>query len=112
MTDRDLLKFAARAAGYVVEFIGDDAYRNGQMGRWDPLEDDGDAFRLAVDLKLELLLGSNAVVTEKDNHETRIEFVWHENDPHALRRAIVMTAAEIGKIQNDLIHEKNKQRCT
>ena len=52
MDDRELLKRAAKAAGYWSNEYGcvDKLPRPG----WDPLTDDGDALRLAVVLQMEL----------------------------------------------------------
>jgi len=98
MSDHDLLVFAAKAAGLPVESqsqyikvreIGDseDSYLlSGKKyfvygEEWNPLEDDGDAFRLAVRLRIEVI------------HD-----VTSLGDPFlAYRRAIVRAAAEIGR---------------
>ena len=58
MTDRELLESAARAAGYTLHIWGaKGAECVSRMDtlrptRWNPLEDDGDALRLAVKLQL------------------------------------------------------------
>ena len=89
MTDKELLELAAKAIGSKLIWHKslqpycclDDPINNGE---WNPLTDDGDAFRLAVDLKI-----------------TAILFVNHYDamacDRTATRRAIVRAAAEIGK---------------
>ena len=56
-SDRELLELAAKAAGYKIlywdvgdiysERIGEVAFVEA-LGEWNPLTDDGDAFRLAV----------------------------------------------------------------
>lgn len=93
MTNRELLELAAKAAGIDVFWhAGWNSLalkRNNQA--WNPLTDDGDAFRLAV--KLHLLYGINDDIL---NHYLAIEFSL--DDPYAAtRRAIVMAAAEVGK---------------
>lgn len=112
MTDKQLLELAAKAAGYKtiqyqdlksngldVRYGIDEAIWNGE-NYWNPLEDDGDALRLAVDLKLSLYI----------NHAVRVDYYIPHGLPQvplyeplepdvyaATRRAIVRAAAELGK---------------
>lgn len=69
MTDRELLEAAARAAGmkigyepgcwFQTERKGDVAlYSMDKPATWNPRDDDGDALRLAVDLRLTVLESS------------------------------------------------------
>lgn len=80
---------------------GDNQDHNGadQEFRWNPLEEDADALRLAVKLEMRL---------ELDNHWRRASAqqipngqwftVGHDGDPcAATRRAIVRAAADIGE---------------
>ena len=93
MTDRELLELAAKASGELTaSWYGNDAYFDGVLSRWNPLEDDGDALRLAVKLAFELDFGykNGAAV----RHSTGIK-VLDDN----YRRAIVRAAAEIGRNQ-------------
>lgn len=103
MTDRELLELAAKAAGLAVEW---DYYVGGEDGGfvtregfvWQPLTDDGDALRLAVKLKMDVLITEVDVwaMAEADPAAGCSEFA--APDPHAAtRRAIVRAAAEIGK---------------
>lgn len=95
MTDRELLELAAKAAGYdfitVEEHDTGDwiaAWKGQESIDWNPLTDDGDAFRLAV--KLQLL----------DIHDVGIApvNVWEGECPYAAtRREIVLAAAAIGR---------------
>jgi hypothetical protein len=97
MTDRELLELAAKAAGIHVRTwdghsgpmcaIDDDLH--GSM--WMPLSDDGDALRLAVKLSLAVVININggAIVM---SHDASVSF-----EDACTRRAIVRTAAEIGK---------------
>ena len=100
MADRELLELAAKAAGIKFSEIGGGARYAPQPGimqpyvPWNPLEDDGDALRLAV--KCAQLFGFYrflrawiaAMATENGS----------PSDPlAATRRAIVRAAAEIGK---------------
>lgn len=99
MTDEELLTLAAKAAGYTLwwkegtckggpyraPFIGDRP--------WRPLEDDGDAFRLAVKLGMNTVFGANYVIV---NGDVQMPTVNNANDPYAAtRRAIVRAAAEL-----------------
>ncbi len=55
MTDTELLEFAAKTGGY--SFDGDILRNNNtefEYSGWNPLEDDGDAFRLAVHLRMNI----------------------------------------------------------
>lgn len=94
MTDRELLELAAKAAGIVIT---DDHYWNdgaGQWVRWNPLESDGDALRLAVTLGF-INPGqwpSVSHVADRMLRETN-NVDWYA----ATRRAIVLAAAEIGR---------------
>jgi len=100
MTDKELLELAAKAAGIEVYAV----YPSGTVLRhsqdhegWSPLTEDGDALRLAVQLKLEIEWWKTGVnVSHPVYAPMPIEHL--ENDPYAAtRRAIVRAAAEIGK---------------
>ncbi len=94
MQDDELLTLAARAAGLKAQYSnnwGDfsigEPYSEEEV-RWNPLEDDGDALRLAV--KLNLLLGPEF------SHYLSLERFAHQDqdDAFATRRAIVRAAAD------------------
>lgn len=94
MTDRELLELAAKAAGIKVFFDDEgDCYRvkaSGNRACWNPLDDDGDALRLAVKLNRTDI---GALIM---NYTTGAEY---RDCPYsATRRAIVRAAAEIGKV--------------
>ncbi len=110
MTDRELLELAAKAIGIDGLPFLDNQYCQGALrcGYWDdlnescwnPLEDDGDALRLVVKLKLSI------TIHERDHHKWS-HIVWVgsvfellHDDHGAVRRAIVRAAAEIGKEKN------------
>lgn len=108
MTDRELLMLAAKAAGLIIVDEDDDLTlyvisqhrkRNGdEYGeRWAPLEDDGDALRLAV--RLGMCVDVRQAHTEATPPGDRYtESEEHEYDPEAAtRRAIVRAAAETGR---------------
>jgi hypothetical protein len=104
-TDRELLKLAAKAANININGWDESGfvigYWDGYELDWNPLEDDGDAFRLAVTLGLEIYVddGTETIVSKDLRHD------WHGGvtEPHgrnkyeATRRAIVRAAAEIGR---------------
>lgn len=128
MTDRELLELAAKAAGYALKWgetyiVGDDEVDctdlsyvvSGQPDEadwlWSPLEDDGDALRLAVNLGIQIrqypiydtprfaALACEAKWSSDAERQVGAEaLVNYEGDPYAAtRRAIVRAAAEIGK---------------
>jgi len=116
MTDRELLEMAAKAAGIDGEYrterlcIAGDwldvtaIFYDGGMRWWNPLEDDGDALRLAVTLGIDFYMGAGDVpeawagyyMPGRENKKHACEPV--NGDPYAAtRRAITRAAAEIGK---------------
>ena len=112
MTDRELLELAAKAAG--IERAEDrfdcglsitlTSGRHESLPQWNPLTDDGDALRLAVKLGLAIRVLEKCVFVESDpetllgqSQYSELE-MYGNSDPYAAtRRAIVRTAAEIGK---------------
>ncbi|MBG7005422.1 hypothetical protein FA258_21700 [Pseudomonas aeruginosa] len=115
MNDRELLELAARAAGMNIQRsrLDDPLHRdflmNGEGVRnlgqcsfpWNPLDDDGDALRLAVKLKLEIerskYSDDRVYVGPPDTAPWREEADSEQDIYQATRRAIVRAAAEIGK---------------
>ena len=102
MTDTELLEFAAKAAGY--SFDGYTLRNNNtefEYSGWNPLEDDGDAFRLAVHLRMNICHYSGCTDAHDRvgvNKGYGIKPVPYKDDIlKALRRVIVLAAAEIGK---------------
>ena len=84
MSDREMLKLAAKAAGlHRCENYYTDAA--GNHVEWNPLHRNGDALRLAVELRL---------MDEVSVMNSQYESV---NPLAATRRAIVRAAAEIGR---------------
>ena len=121
-SDRELLEWAAKASGYTTNHPWnaerltfnppvDALYVMNENGVvhtawWNPLTDDGDALRLAVDLDLAIVpypiynKQKHSVLVQKKNlDEPRFEKMeLHGDDPRAAtRRAIVSAASEIGK---------------
>lgn len=99
--DRGLLKLAAKACVELTRsWYDNESYLDGILNHWNPLEDDCDAFRLAVSLGLTVHQWSDEVCVCNFNG-TINESVAKVDDSHAAtRRAIVLAAAEIAKNSN------------
>ena len=112
MTDRELLELAAKAAGMLVKkntvAVDSDDHLIGIKVRaterekyhtWNPLTDDGDAFRLAVKLGLGISIPLRNKRTDVVTFSgPLISVIEAHGDPYAAtRRAIVRAAAEIGR---------------
>lgn len=86
MTDRELLGLVANAVGMQIDPI-DAAHVPDQWVNWNPLTDDGDAFRLGVACGV---LGSREVA-----HHKALLCLFSDYDKLELeRRAIVLAVAE------------------
>lgn len=111
MTDRELLELAAKAAGIKAQW---DSPERGMMVltpdgidtmTWNPLNDDGDALRLAVKLgmKLQSYKQNGLVTAVQANgvnvgiHDAGQKSDWYGDPYIATCRAICHAAAEIGK---------------
>jgi hypothetical protein len=99
MNDRELLELAAKAADLcVLRIYGhtDGKLYDAKGKEWNPLADDGDALRLAVKLGM-----------MDDPKRVHVTIMWNlselkDDDPYAqVRRAIVRTAAEMGKAMQE-----------
>ena len=109
MTDRELLEAAARSAGYIVVHLtqwGDAAVVHEPRSmsqipfRWSPLNDDGDALRLAVKLRIEVepWIHGDSACARAAIREILIDEPHYGDDPgRATRRCIVRAAAAIGQ---------------
>lgn len=105
--NRELLQLAAKAAclegaqyqcGHWLEirYGMTEAMWSETLDRyWSPLEDDGDALRLAAALKFTVDFESGVVWGAGDLDETRLGHATA--DEPCVRRAIVRAAAEIGR---------------
>jgi hypothetical protein len=114
MTNKEMLEFAAKAAGFAnFDYACPESGICVELGRrrgaittyWNPLNDEGDALRLAVKLGLQVFTDYKSGIDLQPGTGVLIgpelppEF-WlaHNDDPYAAtRRAIVRAAAEIGK---------------
>ena len=109
MTDKEMLERAAKAAGIVFTEIDshgvwfDAPHKElGKFGvTFNPLTDDGDAFRLAVKLLMRVrFLEHKTEVTAALSSAEIVEL--HNADPlAATRRAIVRAAAEITRARGN-----------
>lgn len=100
LVDQELLRLAIKPTGW-----GEVVFRNtggiwththikapsGTLTKWSPLGDDGDAFRLAVELKMDIMVDSVRCVDYGVCVNIQGESCF------AVRRAIVAVAAEIGR---------------
>lgn len=103
-TDRELLEMAAKAAGLdgtYCELVGGVPalyVKTDSLGMWAPLEDDSDALRLAVKLRISIDMDEQYVFGVRDRESGLGMCECWNDDPHAAtRRAIVRAAAEIGR---------------
>ena len=96
--DSELLWWAAKAIGVHIA-QGSRIAIDGKL--WNPLEDDGDAFRLAVRLNIDLCPHGSAAAHRIDMDEggfaIRIIEAGSKDERENARRAIVRVAAEIGR---------------
>jgi len=113
-TDRELLELAAKAIGRGLEWVSvrlDDVAEPRltdsnpfwfNWPRWNPLADDGDAFRLAVRLNIRLnqypgMVTANFPFPDEENlRKTLVQDAAVISLEQASRRSIVRAAAEIG----------------
>jgi len=128
MSDKELLMLAAKAYGFgdpqkglVIWTESEYPKNSGQKGAlwnyighmdtaqlWNPLADDGDALRLAVKLKFEIYyqVDTNGIESGVEVGSIYEPFRSNESEEHAMRRAIVRSAAEVGEgklTQDDLM---------
>lgn len=102
-TDKVLLELAAKAAGieyqWEVDLQGVPYMHNLENGcEFDPLNNDGDTFRLAVQLKMLVDPVNRVVASYSSDICIDIDPDEQEDDSYkAVRKAIVRAAAEIGK---------------
>jgi len=102
MTDRELLEWAAKAAGIVRDHTDDSWYQSGGgscRANWSPLTDDGDEARLEARLGLHVRWRTHHVEVGRLLDDTWQEsYALHGGDKQAARRyAGVRAAAAIGR---------------
>jgi hypothetical protein len=112
-TDRELLELAAKAAGISIDKSEANGGGVGNNGfsitgdamldwhnniRWNPLIYDGDALRLAIKLRIDIITRDSSRETWAQAPMQRTVLVpWEGNEYAATRRAIVRAAAAIGR---------------
>ena len=103
LTDRELLELAAKAARLTVTDQSTrvvTSFWGSWGGSWNPLDNDGDALRLAVKLRMMI---DDIRQGYKEGHIVAVADGAHAYEPRgddpyaATRRAIVRAAAELGK---------------
>jgi hypothetical protein len=114
VSDRELLELAAKAAGIEVtrsrledplnrDMLVENSVRNGgqRLGPWNPLTDDGDALRLAVELGIAVQChlhdGEGYALAGAGQIPNAVDIRPNDDPAAATRRAIVLAAAEIGR---------------
>lgn len=115
MTDREMLELAAKAAGHALQWgekydVGGDVVDCTDMAyitnngvefaeHWNPLADDGDALRLAVNLGINLEIGEPGFGDVQAGRRDHWACEWlNPDDPcSSVRLAITRAAAEIGR---------------
>ena len=113
MTDREMLELAAKAGGYARHEYVENSARDGRVvtGHYDsllevcinPLTDDGDALRLAVELRFDLNFqrtGRERIVQVYSSRIGKwVSETYRDNDDSCavMRKVIVLAAASIGK---------------
>lgn len=108
MEDRELLELAAKAVGYQPWGSDCEGYPifvvDSMPIGWNPLTDDGDALRLAVELGVKLRwhpVLRQALAWIPIDIEIRVGIEECSSAGSATRRAIVLAAAEIGKAMQE-----------
>ena len=102
MNDKELLELAAKAAGLkpTTNALGQPSWTTG-LGSgcfaWNPLQDDGDALRLAVKLEMTIDIDDKKVIAFGVFYGYLKSEAINDDPYAAARRAIVRAAAEIGK---------------
>lgn len=103
-SDCEMLTLAAKAAGYTdPEFVNDTltVWDGNNAIYWNPLDDDGDALRLANKLRMDILHNDLGLTVSVCSHCVDWKDEHHGDDVHsATRRAIVRVAAEMGGRKN------------
>lgn len=105
--DQELLNFAAKAAGFQASWQDYSLWvrRGNELWTvWQPLRNDAQAFRLALELEMPIHPGrawkSYRMGCRHDFVEAS-RYITPISDPKATRRAIVEVAAEVGKAMQE-----------
>ena len=103
--ERELLELAAKAEGKNIDAETFGEYQDDHRGyvvadgdHWNPLTDDGDALRLAVNLGIAPIQHLEERLCAAHWTDIMCRLESYKDDPYAAtRRAIVRAAAELGK---------------
>lgn len=95
LTDKDLLSLAAKAIGGAFDAPTESITLDGgiEYTQWNPLEDDGDAFSLAMELRMMVNFTADGAIAYYDKGLASGSI--YDQSPH---RAIVRAAAAIGSV--------------
>lgn len=98
MDDRELLERAAKSVGLTIWKHGKNGggFINDRAEAWSPLTNDGDAFRLAVALKVQIIIHNDWVEGLIDGIQLASPQNCYSSDCcmcETTRRAVVMAAA-------------------
>ena len=101
-TDRELLEAAAKASGIAVDWRkGVDClcYSSSPYNEaWNPLADDGDAFRLACKLKLNIAQGDYSAAVNDEGEIDEAGLVRNDDErAEVVRRLMVVAAAAMAE---------------
>jgi len=104
-SDRELLELAAKAAAIETVYWNDgrEVHSSGEgfilpsNRLWNPLDDDGDALRLATKLRIDIYFWGTGVEAEHGDIPPQPIELFKDCDNSATRRAIVRTAAAIAQ---------------
>lgn len=109
MNDRELLELAARALGgseAVWTDIDGNRYTGNPERPWNPINDDGDALRLAVKLHMTVDTFVGGCEVGYDDMKGGQGYLRQDDGPsgdmddfEVVRRAIVRAAAEMGRVE-------------
>lgn len=101
MTDKELIALAALAMGVDMaqgfEMFVLDSVDPSRERAWNPLDNDGDALRLAVELGFNVYHAAGSVFVEDLDEGVEVQQEYGGHKLAATRRAITRAAAEIGK---------------
>lgn len=102
MNDKELLEYAAKAAGHDIEVIDNKIWINGDYlsphdtRPWNPLDNDSEAFKLLNDLSINIeftsCLDDSPLVVCKTYMGGSVELPHFPDSAKQLRRCIVMAA--------------------
>ncbi|WP_057293417.1 hypothetical protein [Noviherbaspirillum sp. Root189] len=97
--NQELLVLAAKAARIEAYWLPQERtmFVRKTFAEWNPLVDDGDAFRLAVELKMSVKLTDVRVSVLRRDHDGSVSEPLGDDPAFATRRAIVRAAADIGR---------------